>query len=80
MHGGDYAAAAADPNAPRLFLIDQDDYVESGNIPNEIETQPNIPTHVQPLPEEPAPYRYDPSPAEVIEERYQKLLKEYGIE
>jgi penicillin-binding protein 1A len=79
-HGGDYNAAAEDPNAPRLFLIEQDDYVESESIPNEIDVQPNAPDYVQPLPEEPAPYRYDPSPAEVIEDRYQKLLKQYGIE
>ena len=80
LHGGDYNAAAEDPNAPRLFLIDQDDYVESETIPNEIETQPSAPMGVPSLPEEPAPYRYDPSPAEVIEDRYQKLLKQYGIE
>jgi penicillin-binding protein 1A len=77
-HGGDYDAAAEDPNAPRLFLIEQDDYVESDTIPNETDVSP--PTDVQPLPEEPIPYRYDPSPAEVIEERYQKLLKQYGID
>jgi penicillin-binding protein 1A len=79
-HGGDYNAAAEDPNAPRLFLIDQDDYIESDSIPNEIDSQPNEPVYVQPLPDEPSPYRYDPSPAEVIEDRYQKLLKQYGIE
>jgi penicillin-binding protein 1A len=79
-HGGDYNAAAEDPNAPRLFLIEQDDYVESDNISNETDVQPSAPANVQPLPEEPAPYRYDPSPAEVIEDRYQKLLKQYGIE
>ena len=78
-HGGDYNAAAEDPNAPRLFLIDQDDYVESETIPNEMDV-PSAPNSVPPLPEEPAPYRYDPSPAEVIEDRYQKLLKQYGIE
>jgi penicillin-binding protein 1A len=78
-HGGDYNAAAEDPNAPRLFLIDQDEYVESGSIPNEIDVQPNLPGDVQTQPEEPA-YPYDPSPAERFEERYQELLKQYGIE
>jgi penicillin-binding protein 1A len=81
LHGGDYDEASADPNAPRLFLIDQDGDIESESIPDKIE-QPlpglqyreNIP---QP---EPSPYRHDPSPAEVIEEKYQNLLKQYGID
>jgi penicillin-binding protein 1A len=80
LHGGDYNEASMDPNAPRLFLIDQDGDVESDSIPDEIE-QPQGPRYQENIPQpEPAPYRHDPSPAEVIEDRYQKLLKQYGIE
>ena len=82
-HGGDYNAASADPNAPRLFLIDQDGDVGSDTIPNEIDHQPTGPTYVPPsnIPDDSVtPYRHDPSPADVIEDRYQKLLKQYGID
>ncbi|MDR1048563.1 MAG: PBP1A family penicillin-binding protein [Synergistaceae bacterium] len=79
LHGGDYEAASADPTAPRLYLIDQDESIPSETIPGEPEFQPIIPKYVPPVPD-PVPYRNDPSPAEVIEERFQKLLKQYGID
>jgi penicillin-binding protein 1A len=83
LHGGSYDLAREDLNAPRLYLIDQDDTVASETIPGEIEPQQLAPAavipHVLPDPT-PAPYRHDPSPAGVIEERFQQLLKEYGIE
>jgi len=81
-HGGDYHAALSDPNAPRLFLIDQDDYVEEEDI---VITEPRYEPPIQQrevefqIPENPESYRNDPSPADVIEERYQQLLREYGI-
>ena len=80
-HGGSYDEAARDPNGPRLFLIDQDGDIDSDSIPNTLDYQPTVPEYVPPtnIPDEPTPYRHDPSPAEVIEDRYQKLLKEYGI-
>jgi penicillin-binding protein 1A len=79
LHGGNYALAREDPNAPRLYLIDQDDMVASETIPSEIEPQQSL-TPAPPVLADPAPYRHDPSPADVIEERFQQLLKEYGIE
>ncbi|GHS97600.1 penicillin-binding protein [Synergistales bacterium] len=78
LHGGNYAFAREDPNAPRLYLIEQDDAVVSETIPNEVEPPRPTPQHTQPVPSEPT-YNQDPSPADVIEERYQKLLREYGI-
>lgn len=80
-HGGNYDEAANDPNGPRLFLIDQDGDVASESIPTETSSPQNVPTYEpQQVPEESTPYKNDPSPAEVIEDRYQKLLKQYGID
>jgi penicillin-binding protein 1A len=76
-HGGDYNAAVEDPNAPRLFLIEQDGDVEVEDIPV-AEPHQDAPFFQQNIPEQ-EPYRYDPSPADVIEERYDRLLREYGI-
>ncbi|NLL36490.1 MAG: PBP1A family penicillin-binding protein [Fretibacterium sp.] len=79
LHGGDYTAAYDDPRGPRLFLIEQDEYI----APTEsVEVQPApAPAQMAPekIPQEPDPYRYDPSPADEVERRYQELLKEYGI-
>jgi penicillin-binding protein 1A len=82
LHGGNYDLAREDPNAPRLFLIDQDDALASETIPGEIEPQqqPMPPQMVPPVLTDPIPYRHDPSPADVIEQRFQQLLKEYGID
>jgi penicillin-binding protein 1A len=80
LHGGDYNAALSDPNAPRLFLIEQDEAPVDENIPD-VSTPQNAPSYGPPsIPQGPAPYHYDPSPAERLEERYQDLLKQYGIE
>ena len=82
LHGGSYAEAEEDPTGPRLFLIEQDHELAL----KESEQPPVAPqeTHTIPpekIPDAPAaPYRQDPSPADEIEIRYQKLLKEYGIE
>ena len=80
LHGGSYTAAYEDPRGPRLFLIDRDEYIAPAE-PTEPQQSPQTPPAVAPdkIPDEPAPYRHDPSPANEIEERYQKLLKEYGI-
>jgi penicillin-binding protein 1A len=82
LHGGDYEFAREDPNAPRLYLLDQDEMLASETIPSEIEPQQQItPREVPPVMADSAtPYRHDISPADVIEERFQQLLKEYGIE
>ena len=78
-HGGNYYAAVEDDNAPRLFLIEQDGYVESDTLPNEPDRQPSAP-YVPPVnvPDDSRPY-HDPSPADIIEQRFQNLLKEYGL-
>lgn len=79
LHGGDYAAADEDPTGPRLFLIEQDGDL----VPEEpaVAAPPQTaPVRPEIIPEAPNPYQRDPSPADEIEERYQKLLKEYGIE
>ncbi|MDO4785342.1 MAG: PBP1A family penicillin-binding protein [Fretibacterium sp.] len=79
LHGGDYAAADEDPTGPRLFLIEQDGDL----VPEEpaVAAPPQTaPVKPEIIPEAPNPYQRDPSPADEIEERYQKLLKEYGIE
>jgi penicillin-binding protein 1A len=78
-HGGNYNAALSDPNAPRLYLIEQDeDYAVEDDFPV-AEPRYEAPPYQQ-IPEHQEPYRYDPSPADVIEDRYQKLLREYGIQ
>lgn len=79
LHGGDYAAADEDPTGPRLFLIEQDGDL----VPEEpaVAAPPQTaPVKPEIIPEAPNPYQRDPSPVDEIEERYQKLLKEYGIE
>ena len=81
-HGGNMSEAISDPNGPRLFLLDQDDEFSSEIIPHEADYSPNIPTYVPPtnIPTESAPYHKDYSPAEVVEDKYQKLLKQYNID
>jgi penicillin-binding protein 1A len=81
LHGGNYDAAAMDPNAPRLFLLDQDEVPQDDTVPDIPAPQTPPPDYgPQYIPQDPAPYPYDPSPAEELEERYQELLKQYGIE
>jgi hypothetical protein len=60
-------------------LIEQDGEVESDSIPEDQPPQ-NMPLYAPPtIPsDEPAPYRHEPSPTE-IEDKYQKLLKQYGL-
>jgi penicillin-binding protein 1A len=72
--GGDYTAALEDPNAPRLFLIEQD-----GPTDTPIDSLPEAPTPPAEVPSEPStPYR-DPSPVDEVEQRFQELLKMYNI-
>jgi penicillin-binding protein 1A len=77
-HGGNYGTALGDPNAPRLFLIEQDEYAEPeteyypqhpgpGPAP-----EPIIPPNSEPV------YR-DLAPTDNFDERYEKLLRDYGI-
>jgi penicillin-binding protein 1A len=80
LHGGDVALAQADFNAPRLYMIDQDELrlSEASPTPAAPQGQPEVLSPVPVAP--PAPYRDDPSPADAVEERFRKLLKQYGIE
>ena len=88
--GGDLAASATAPKAPRLLLIPQDDallaqYSTSGQQTAGLAN--TAPANVQQSSYKPIdvpdastkPYQNDPSPAHSIEDKYQKLLKQYGI-
>ncbi|MDD4613747.1 MAG: PBP1A family penicillin-binding protein [Synergistaceae bacterium] len=90
VHGGDMYAASTDPNAPQLILVHNDSktYTSSGMYSDASALQP--PTAAGPVkvttPQGPsgavAPGELvytDPSPATEVEEKYQKLLKQYGI-
>jgi hypothetical protein len=74
-HGGNYYAALDDPNAPRLFLVEQDPEPDDAPVVDRRE----VPTHENIIPEPYTPYR-DHSPADVFEDRYRNLLREYGIQ
>jgi penicillin-binding protein 1A len=94
-HGGDYYQASIDPRAPRVLLLPDDEALYSkyrqpsgiydalpemaDNIP--VIEQPVIKENKAPIPpsEEPAPYERDYSSPEQVEQRYQDLLKQYGI-
>jgi penicillin-binding protein 1A len=80
LHGGSYELAREDPNAPRLYLLDQDDDFVSATIPGDAEPQQPLAPPPPPPPVDPVPYSDDPSPADVVEQRFQQLLKEDGIE
>ena len=84
-HGGDYYAAVSDPNAPRLFLIEQDDdshfeveYVQVVDHRYEAPVQRHEVPYEQQIPEHPE-RRFDMTPADVIEDRINQLFREYGI-
>lgn len=93
IHGGDMYASSQDPNAPRLILVHEDSeiyaasglYADTGNSPDGLQPDAGPPVKVN-KPQGPsdavAPsdlaYK-DPNPADSVEEKYQKLLKQYGI-
>ena len=87
-HGGDVYKARADTNAPQLILTPEDDALRSSyqlqntwqqqeepQIYEPVITEPSPP----PVDPEVAPYREDPTPADDVEQRFQDLLKQYGI-
>jgi penicillin-binding protein 1A len=87
-HGGNVQTARADANAPQLILAPEDGNIreryqlawksEEAEVVNEV-TQP-IPNQEYSAPPQPDIDTYiDPTPASVIEQRYQDLLKEYNI-
>ncbi len=90
IHGGDMYASSQDPNAPRLILVhnDSETYASSGQYADAGTAGP--PPETGPVkvskptgPSEavaPSDMAYkDPNPADSVEDKYQKLLKQYGI-
>ena len=95
VHGGSYRAADSDPRGPRLFLVEQDDTYfanlqrkdrESSSKKDAQKEQAAAQQQVTaqasqasiPRPNPPAPKRQEPKMNEV-EQRYQQLLKQYGL-
>ena len=91
LHGGDLLEAENDPQAPRLYLAGADEALvaqyalgaPAGTAPVTAsapasETRPLDPMFVPALSTQNA-YEKDPSPANQIEDRYQDLLKQYGL-
>jgi penicillin-binding protein 1A len=91
-HGGSVFTAQGDENAPQLIMAPQDDSIRGqyqlANLPNEEQGEQIFQSAVLPAPNEVSnplpppdiePYRYDPSPANDIEKRYQDLLDQYNI-
>jgi len=86
IHGGDMYASTMDPNAPRLVLVHNDAELHaSGGMYSAV--QPDAPpvTVATPkpkqevvVPESTGVYK-DPNPAVTVEDRYQQLLKQYGL-
>ncbi|NLK18616.1 MAG: penicillin-binding protein, partial [Synergistaceae bacterium] len=93
VHGGDMYTASQDPNAPRLILVHEDSeiyassglYADSGYNPDggPADQGPPVKVNKPGGPSEavaPSDLVYkDPNPADSVEEKYQKLLKQYGI-
>lgn len=90
IHGGDMYASSQDPNAPRLILVHNDSetyassglYTDAGTAGPPPETGP-VKVSKPTGPSEavaPSDMAYkDPNPADSVEDKYQKLLKQYGI-
>nr|WP_321503400.1 PBP1A family penicillin-binding protein [uncultured Dethiosulfovibrio sp.] len=83
LHGGSSLAAIEDPNAPRLLLLPQDQALAQGSM---VIPAQSVPVHpVQPpVPSAPVapiidPYSIDPDSPEAVENRYQDLLRKYGL-
>ena len=78
-------ASSMDPNAPRLILVHNDSelYASGGYAPVVPEMQPVAVTPPKQrqevvVPEQTVVYK-DPNPAVTVEDRYQQLLKQYGL-
>ena len=86
IHGGDMYASTMDPNAPRLVLVHNDSQLNTEGMYAGIqpaETPPVAVTAPKPkqdvvVPESTGAYK-DPNPAVTVEDRYQQLLKQYGL-
>lgn len=82
FHGGSPLMAMEDPNAPRLLLLPQDENLPIGQmdqIPAVVEkpvTPSTPPANIVPLSD---PYANEVDTPRTIEDKYQKLLKSYGL-
>lgn len=92
FHGGDWYTAQMDPLAPRLILVRDDELLLAqyglGRTATVAQEAPEPSAFRPPTPPTPAPpppkingqpYKSDPSPAQTIEDRYQELLQQYGL-
>ncbi|MBL3593830.1 MAG: PBP1A family penicillin-binding protein [Synergistaceae bacterium] len=92
FHGGDWYTAQMDPLAPRLILVRDDELLLAqyglGRVATVAQEAPEPSAFQPPTPPTPAPpppsgggqpYKSDPSPAQTIEDRYQELLQQYGL-
>ncbi len=94
FHGGDWYASQMDPQAPRLLLVRDDTLMlaqyglgRHGAVAQQTPEMAPFPSYAPAAPAAPArppkkeerPYQVDPSPAKTLEDRYQELLKQYGL-
>jgi penicillin-binding protein 1A len=77
--------AMEDPNAPRLLLLPQDRSFQLGEmtVPSEVAPSvipPSIPAHVPPgIAPATDPYADERETPATVEDKYQQLLKQYGL-
>lgn len=83
LHGGSSSIAMQDPNAPRLLLLPQDETLAQGSLIVPAQTVPIHPVQPQlqttPIPPTVDPYTLEPDSPEAVEDRYQDLLRRYGL-
>ncbi|MCF4115062.1 MULTISPECIES: penicillin-binding protein 1A [Dethiosulfovibrio] len=85
LHGGSPMMAMEDPNAPRLLLLPQDRSFQLGEmtVPSEVAPSvipPSIPAHVPPgIAPATDPYADERETPATVEDKYQQLLKQYGL-
>lgn len=83
LHGGSSLTAMEDPNAPRLLLLPQDEALAQGSLVVPAQTVPIHPVQPQvqtaPTPPTVDPYTLEADSPEAVEDRYQDLLRRYGL-
>lgn len=83
LHGGSSLTAMEDPNAPRLLLLPQDEALAQGSLVVPAQTVPIHPVQPQvqtaPTPPTIDPYSLEADSPEAVEDRYQDLLRRYGL-
>jgi penicillin-binding protein 1A len=91
IHGGDMYASSIDPNAPRLILVHNDSELDIAGMyasadtlqpvtpaPVAVSLPPVKPRQEVVVPDSTRVYK-DPNPAMTVEDKYQQLLKQYGL-